>query len=374
LVNFILREYGPKEFFDLYTTCRPETFAEDCRRVLGIGLDELDRRYWADVEKQVTEMGELFGPNPFQYAKVAEGVDLAAWNAFLQQFRSGQEELETPFRQVQMEIELTSHITSADGTTTVSSERMAVARDGDRHRRMWECGGYASVHVANPDGSFMLHRKSDDSQWTQTNLPDSDGPKLTYSYCNMSSREEAVRRPDARLETLVFFPNEVITAVEHFAQDGQNRVRISFQGSSVGPKGRYAKHGSVVFRPDAHCAVQSANAFTTLEDGKLAVERRLEVEYGPSHAGVAVVRTIREESETSDKSPAVWVTEIRRCDFVPTPEKEFTLGAFDVAPPAPRAWLDRIGVPWYVILTWFGAVVSLVLGLAVRGWLLLRKR
>jgi len=373
LVNFILREYGPKKLFELYTTCRPETFAEDCRRILGIGLEELDRRYWADVERQVAQMGELFGPNPFWYAKVGEGVDLAVWNAFLQQFRSGQEQLEAPFRQVQMEIESTSHVTSTDGTPPFSSERIIVAHDGNRHRWICESDGYAEVRVANPGGSFMLHRKSADSQWTQTNLRHSDDPKLTYSYCNMSSREEAVRRPDTKLARFVVCPNEIITAVEQFAQDGQNRIRISYQGSSLGPKGRYTKHGSIVFRPDAHCAVQSASSSTTLEDGKLAVERRLEVEYGPTHGGVPVVRRIQ-ETETSDNSRAVLVTEIRRCDFAPTPEKEFTLGAFDVAPPAARAWLDRIGVPWHAIVTWFGAAVSLVLGVAVRGWLLLRKR
>jgi hypothetical protein len=44
LVEFILREYGPKKLFELYTTCKPGTFADDCRRILGLDLDELDRR------------------------------------------------------------------------------------------------------------------------------------------------------------------------------------------------------------------------------------------------------------------------------------------------------------------------------------------
>lgn len=107
---------------------------------------------------------------------------------------------------------------------------------------------------------------------------------------------------------------------------------------------------------------------------KLAVNRHLEIEYGPTYAGVPVVRAIRSEFETSDNSRYVQVICIPRCDFVPTPEKEFTLAAFDVAPPGRRAWLDRIGVPWHVIVTWSGAAISLVLGKGVQGRQLLRNR
>ncbi len=165
-----------------------------------------------------------------------------------------------------------------------------------------------------------------------------------------------------------------VTALERFAQDGQNRLRIRFQDSFVGPKSRYLKHAWVVFQPDAHCAVESARSSATYEDGKRTVESRLEIEYGPMHAGVPVVRTIRSETEGSDKSHDVSVTRILRCDFVPTPEQEFTLAAFNVAPPGRWAWLDRIGVPWHAIVTWLGASISLVLGVAIQGWRLLRKR
>ena len=36
-----LREHGGEVFFDLYTTTSPDTFADDCRRVLGIDLTNL---------------------------------------------------------------------------------------------------------------------------------------------------------------------------------------------------------------------------------------------------------------------------------------------------------------------------------------------
>jgi hypothetical protein len=375
LVEFILREYGPKKLFELYTTCRPKTFADDCGRILGVDLDELDRRCWADVEKQVSQMGELYGPNPFQHVKVGEGVDLVAWNAFIEQYLSGQKQLEATYRQVQMEIESTRYNYSADGTKMTSTERFIVAHDGDRHRRMHEMNGHATVSVAAHAGSFILHRKSDDSQWTQAPLPHPDMPRLAYSYCRnfFQDREESLRIPNRRLPPFLHGLDVTITAFEQFAQNGQNRVRISYRDSFVWPKGRYLKNGSVVFRTDAYCTLQSANSSATYKDGKVAVDRRLEIEYDPMHVGVPVVRTIRSESERSYNSNYVQVISIPRCDFVPTPEKEFTLAAFDVAPPGRWAWLGRIGVPWHMVVTCSGAAISLVLGMAIQGWQLVRK-
>jgi len=376
LVEFILREYGPKKLFELYTTCKPRTFADDCRRILGVDLDELDRRCWADVEKQVSEIPELCEPHPFQHVKVGEGVDLAAWNAFIEKYLSGQKQLEALYRQVQMEIESTEYYYSEDGIKKISSERFIVFHDGDRHRRMIEEDGYATVAVAAPSGSFILHRKSDDSQWTQDNLPHSDIPRLAYSYCRISSqfREEYLRIPNRMLPHFLGILDVTITAFEQFTQDGWNRVRISCRDSFVSPKVRYLMNGSVVFRLDAYCTLQSANSSATHDDGKSTVDRRLEIEYGPTHAGIPVVRSIRSERKWFDNSRDVCVTDIPRCDFGPTPEKEFTLAAFDVAPPGRWAWLHKIGVPWHMLVTCAGAAISLVLGTTVKGFLLVRKR
>ena len=53
LVNYLLRVYGPERFLKLYTTCQQATFESDLRASLGVGLDELDAAYWADIERIV---------------------------------------------------------------------------------------------------------------------------------------------------------------------------------------------------------------------------------------------------------------------------------------------------------------------------------
>jgi len=57
LVRYLLREYGPDKFIELYCTCRQDSFADDCQRILGVTLEQLDERYQADAR-------ELAAPKP----------------------------------------------------------------------------------------------------------------------------------------------------------------------------------------------------------------------------------------------------------------------------------------------------------------------
>jgi hypothetical protein len=62
LVDFLLRRYGAEKFRRLYVECRPETFATDCRAILGASLDELDAEFWKDAEKTAAPKEAPGGP------------------------------------------------------------------------------------------------------------------------------------------------------------------------------------------------------------------------------------------------------------------------------------------------------------------------
>ena len=51
LCNYLLQEYGPERFFRLYIESRPDSFARDCERILGVNLEQLDAAYWAEIER-----------------------------------------------------------------------------------------------------------------------------------------------------------------------------------------------------------------------------------------------------------------------------------------------------------------------------------
>jgi hypothetical protein len=50
-VDFLIRRFGAAKFLELYFTCRPESFAEDCNRILGMDLETLERIFWEDAER-----------------------------------------------------------------------------------------------------------------------------------------------------------------------------------------------------------------------------------------------------------------------------------------------------------------------------------
>jgi hypothetical protein len=54
-VDFLLRRYGTRRFLDLYFSCRPGTFAAECRRVYGTDLATLESQLWEDAERLAGE-------------------------------------------------------------------------------------------------------------------------------------------------------------------------------------------------------------------------------------------------------------------------------------------------------------------------------
>ena len=96
LVNYLLREFGPERFLKLYTTCQQATFAEDCRRILGMSPDELDAAFWADLERLVSREGPP-SRHWLEQLKLGPGVDGAAWKRFLAEYFAAAEQLLAPY-------------------------------------------------------------------------------------------------------------------------------------------------------------------------------------------------------------------------------------------------------------------------------------
>lgn len=52
-VNFLLRKYGGGRFVQLYQAARPGSFEANCQTILGVRLDDLEKEFWQDAERQV---------------------------------------------------------------------------------------------------------------------------------------------------------------------------------------------------------------------------------------------------------------------------------------------------------------------------------
>jgi|GEM_PF-4540968 len=49
--EFLLRQYGPEKFVQLYFSVRPGTFAKQCKLIYGQELESLEAEFWKEVER-----------------------------------------------------------------------------------------------------------------------------------------------------------------------------------------------------------------------------------------------------------------------------------------------------------------------------------
>jgi len=161
LVNYLLRVYGPERFLKLYTTCQQATFESDLRASLGVGLDELDAAYWADIERIVRT-----GPPARRWLKglkLAPGIDPAAWEAFLADYFAAAARLVAPFDHVRLTATFReTEIKGGRDDPDVYEHRLTLLRSGP-FARVWNrlrhrFNDSEGAILAHPDHSLRVFR------------------------------------------------------------------------------------------------------------------------------------------------------------------------------------------------------------------------
>ncbi len=372
LVDYLLRAFGAAKFFELYTTCREETFEADCHRILGVGPDELDRRYWGDVEAQFAATGEPLERNPFAEVKLGEQVDPATWARFLAEYPAARKRLEEPYRQVQLEMESVTTSENAEGGQTTRRLQTTVAVCGDWHRLLTVNEEGASVFVAHPRESFCLVRRPGQSEWQRRPAPEHYPQRYHYAQCRQQVRR-ALPLANDRIRLRIPEPPGIVTRFEQFEAAGEPQARIVLESAGDHGEGAWSRRDEFTFLPEKHWAAAGVATTITRDDGA-EVALGLEVQYGPDRDGVPVVEQVRSTYQGLEGRLDESVDRLLRYDFSPTPEEGFTPAAFDVAPTPPESWWVRLRLPLHAIVTWSGAAVWLALGPALLCGVRLRKK
>ena len=153
LVDYILREFGPDRFVELYAASHPATFPADCRRILGVSIDQLDKDYTADLEKDI-------GPGGYQAywlasLELGSGVDPAAWRAFMADYLAAAKRMLAPYQYVRLVAERAHSGTNANGQTTRTNGRYELTRSGLLRSFRSTYGEFREeVYLARPGQSF----------------------------------------------------------------------------------------------------------------------------------------------------------------------------------------------------------------------------
>jgi hypothetical protein len=150
LVNYLLRVYGPERFLKLYTTCQQATFESDLQACLGVGLDELDAAYWADIERIVRT-----GPPARRWLKglkLDPGIDPAVWDAFLADYFAAAARLVAPFDHVRLTVSFRIERETKAGRDDPyeQTERLSLLRSGPLARVRLRINDHERAILAHP--------------------------------------------------------------------------------------------------------------------------------------------------------------------------------------------------------------------------------
>jgi hypothetical protein len=163
LVDYLLRRFGHPKFLEFCRTCREATFDEDLRRVFGIGLDELEDSYQADLP-QYDSLNEFV----LTTAGLEDGVDYKRWLKFAKAYSAGAKRLRTAFRQSSVETLRVVEETVPDKERRTIRETRRYHCDGSYYVSM--CGqqppGSQNVNIRTPDLRLRLSKSNQSDAWT----------------------------------------------------------------------------------------------------------------------------------------------------------------------------------------------------------------
>jgi hypothetical protein len=177
LIDYILRTHGGPKFLELYQTCRPETFAADVKRVLGVTLAELDARYWDDIANQVmsapSELEQMLAD-----ATLAEGVDRAQWQSFVREFGDVVRKPKRDVGPIIVEHEIVSFVGSYEREPLV--ERSEIIHAGNRHRWRYDTGDKQQVILATPEAPCEITKPAGAASWSISDWKSADRKPGNY--------------------------------------------------------------------------------------------------------------------------------------------------------------------------------------------------
>ena len=381
LANYLLRVYGPERFLKLYTTCQQATFEADVRAILGVGIDDLDAAYWAEVE----EVAARTGPPARRWLQAMQldpGVEPAAWDVFLADYFAAAARLVAPYDHVRLKATIRHGTDTGTGHRWSHEERQTTLRSGP-FALLRQRENYREVAaLAHPDHSIFA-----DHEWQPTlepwkipvdhgALPEATNPDQIYrrtlrriakvsdnlGFLASHGGAELLQYPTI-LRDFSMPTDFVVSRLETSIREGHHLVTLAL------------RHAAET-KPDQH----EAYTFTFDRDDSFVV-RFIHFDFpnGSSDGqcdydhpdGRPVLRSIVTRVKHDLKPPGVFRLDVDDCQFGPIPESEFALEPFLASlGPGPIAREPAVERSTATILDWYwlafvGGGISLVGGLTL---------
>jgi hypothetical protein len=372
LVDYILREFGPDRFLSLYATCSQATFDEDCRRILGVTVDELDKGYWAPVEKIAGHSG--YARRWLSSLELDSGVDRADWEGFISDYFKATERALAPYEHVRLTAEKSYTNTGPDGKTSNTTWRYELKRSGPLRVLRAVFQDREEVYLAHPEHSFRAERKARGDAWEIREHPRLTREQLYRWIIQEIDRTEPVTGASAPLIALADSFTSVVNPLcmkvanfSRFSENGRRFVRVELDDCPPGHPA-FRKISQVLSADD----YSPAHEEYVIKTGKtLRVDA---IDVFEADAGIPVLVSARGEGHFEDGGTTKSTLTVTDRHFGPISEDEFTPERVLEGAPVHHI-TDRPGpselpefLNWYPLPIVLGGVF-LVAGAGLFGWL-----
>ncbi|MHC4403459.1 MAG: hypothetical protein ACYTG0_27700 [Planctomycetota bacterium] len=277
LVEYVLHQFGPRKFFELYMTCCRASFAEDCRRVLGLSVDELDRAYWDYVEQQI----DPEGIGGLSYVQLAPNVDESLWREVVKNHLAAADRVRQSLLSGPLHVEskMSMDYPNSEPPRKPEREGSELVADGNRWRYEKRGSQQREVVIANPRCSLSFVQYSDEEGSRLTEEETQIGRQLWLFHLN---RGKIVSLALANLiwqhyaladgNCAVWNANSkpLVNRLERVSRNGRDLVLVAFENrDELGDYSSYTS-GELYFDPAYWWAIRFASLRRWRENGEVS--------------------------------------------------------------------------------------------------------
>jgi hypothetical protein len=358
LVDYLLSQFGGPAFEVFYHDCSAQSFDSDCRRHLGMGIDELDAAYSRHLGNMIASGTVLKAT--LEATRCGPHVDPARWQALVREYMAsvytnGGSQLDLEKLDYSFTSVYKSKSFAPPGKESVSECRYALS--GPFAFRMeGSTESWQTLFLANPAESFHLIRETPENPWVAQQRRFAG--EEAFKDCLHSIRQEAV---DLLTHSFLDdFWNRVgaeaatVTGLEEFSEGGKPRLRVTME-FPIGQDGLIRRESTLVAVDQAYAPLR-VDVQNPLSGGTTV---RVRAEYQQVHNRPVLRRTSGEVAGPSGQVLREFSTEIKDFTIGAKPPERFTLKALGVnksaiveqpyavsAAPKQASWQTRL--PWYV--------------------------
>ena len=317
LVDYMLRQFGPARFVELYASSQRTTFAADCERVLGVSIDQLDQAYWADLDRKFGSGG--YHRVWLESLPLGPKVDPAEWKRFVGNYLAAAERVRALYQHVRLISESQHQAEKARGQASAATTRHEIKRSGPICAVRRTGKDLEEVFLAHPSRSFHAWRRSSAGAWEIRQDP-SAKPEQVYREVLRKIEGSDLVHLDAfpllelaNLSTNLVSPLYLsVTQLERITEKGLRFILLRLQGSPGNRSSalRISAEDMTTLREET----VSEKGYTWSSDAIYE-----------SHNGVPLLKSLRGKGKWDDGTSAEFTLTVVERKFGPVPDDEFTL-------------------------------------------------